>query len=112
MTASFRKLNKQQHRPSQYDCRWARGVNGWLAEPGDRDVFKVKGIKEQTWRFAAKARSFGSPPMLKMQLKNPAGQVVAKTAVVDSDEWQLDFKFPDDAEYHLECEDLFAPWRT
>lgn len=84
----------------------ARGINGWLATPGDRDLFKLSGVKDQTWRFAAKARSFGSPTMLKMQLKNPAGEIVAKTAVADADEWQFDFKFPADGEYLLECEDL------
>ena len=84
----------------------ARGVNAWLNQPGDRDVFKLVGVKDQTWRFAAKARSFGSPTMLKMQLKNPAGEVVAKTAVADTDEWLFDFKFPADGEYTLECEDL------
>ncbi len=84
----------------------ARGINGRLSAPGDRDTFKFAGIKDQTWRFAAKARSFGSPTMLKMQLKNAAGEVVAKTAVADSDEWQFDYKFPADGEYSLECEDL------
>lgn len=84
----------------------ARGVNGWLNEPGDRDVYKLTGIKDQTWRFVAKARSFGSPTMLKMQLKNAAGEVVVKTSVADADEWQFDFKFPADGDFTLECEDL------
>ena len=84
----------------------ARGINGQLAQPGDRDVYKLTGVKDQTWRFAAKARSFGSPTMLKMQLKNAANEVIAKTTVADADEWQFDFKFPADAEYVLECEDL------
>ncbi len=69
-------------------------------------MYQLNGIKDQTWRFAAKARSFGSPTMLKMQLKNAAGETVAKTAVADADEWQFDFKFPADGEYWLECEDL------
>lgn len=84
----------------------ARGINGLLATAGDRDVFKFNGVKDQTWRFAAKARSFGSPTMLKMTLKNSAGEALAKTVVADADEWQFDFKFPADAEYLLECEDL------
>ncbi len=84
----------------------AQGINGLLAVPGDRDVFKIPGKKDQTWRFAAKARSFGSPAMLKMHLKNSNGEVVAKTAVADADEWQFDVKFPADGDYLLECEDL------
>ncbi|MCC6510780.1 MAG: hypothetical protein IT423_16870, partial [Pirellulaceae bacterium] len=84
----------------------ARGLNGLLEQPADRDCYKFVGVKDQTWRFAAKSRSFGSPTMLKMTLRNAAGEVVGKTAVGDADEWQFDSKFAADGDYVLEVEDL------
>lgn len=84
----------------------ARGLNGLLEQLGDRDVFKFDGIKDQTWRIAAQTRSLGSPTLLKMIVRNAAGEVISKSNVGDSDEWQFDVKFPADGAYFLEVEDL------
>ena len=84
----------------------AHGINGLLAKPGDRDFFKLSVSKGETWRFAATSRSFGSPTLLKMTLRNAQGAVLGKTNVTDGDEWQFDVKFADDAEAILEVEDL------
>lgn len=84
----------------------ARGLNGLLQPAGDRDFYKIKAVKDQSWRFRATSRSFGSPTLLKMTLRAPDGSVLAKTGVGDTDEWQFDAKFPADGEYVLEVEDL------
>lgn len=83
-----------------------RGINGLLQKSGDRDCYKIRATKDQTWRFRAAGRSFGSPTMLKMTLRSPSGDIAGKTAVSDADEWQFDAKFPADGEYVLEVEDL------
>ncbi len=86
----------------------ARGINGLLEQPGDRDCFKLTGVKDQTWRIAARTRSFGTSTMLKMTLRNATGEIVGKTAVADTDEWQFDVKFAADGDYTLEVEDLLS----
>lgn len=84
----------------------AHGLNGMLERPGDRDVFRLHAKKDETRRIAATGRSFGSSALPKMKLTNAVGDVVGKSAVGDSDEWQFDVKFPADGEYYLEVEDL------
>lgn len=84
----------------------AVGINGLLQQPGDKDYFKLKGVKDKTVRITASSQSFGSPALLKMSLSSPDGKLLAKTAVGDSDEWQFDAKFPADGDFILEVEDL------
>lgn len=84
----------------------ARGINGLLQQTGDHDFYQLSATKDQSWRFRAASRSFGSPTLLKMTLRSSKGDVIGKTAVGDADEWQFDVKFPADGQYVLEVEDL------
>lgn len=84
----------------------ALGLNGLLEQAGDRDVYRVSGIKDRSYRVSALTRSLGSPTLLKMTMRNAAGEIIGKSAVGDADEWLFDVKFAADGEYTLEVEDL------
>ena len=84
------------------------GINGTLDAAGDQDEYVIQGIKDETVRFRSRTRSLGSTALLKMQLSNAQGQVVAESKVTDADEWSFDYKFPSDGAYRLQASDLLG----
>ena len=84
------------------------GINGRLAAAGEQDEYVIRGIKDETVRFRSRTRSLGSTALLKMQLLNTQGQVVAESKVTDADEWSFDYKFPSDGSYYLKATDLLG----
>ncbi|MGB1709055.1 MAG: hypothetical protein ACPHF4_14585, partial [Rubripirellula sp.] len=70
------------------------GINGKLAVEGEQDEYVIQGIKDETVRFRSRTRSLGATTLLKMQLENDQGLVVAESKVTDADEWSFDYKFP------------------
>ena len=84
------------------------GINGTLAAAGEQDEYVIQGVKDETVRFRSKTRSLGSAALLKMQLVNDQGQVVAASKVTDADEWSFDYKFPADGAYRLQASDLLG----
>ncbi len=84
------------------------GINGTLGVAGEQDEYVIQGIKDETVRFRSRTRSLGSTALLKMQLSNEQGQVVAESKVTDADEWSFDYKFPSDGLYRLKATDLLG----
>jgi hypothetical protein len=82
------------------------GWSGRLAQPGERDAILVSGTQGQSVRVAVRTRSLGSPTLLRMQMTNPAGQVVAESPVSDADEWSMDLTFAETGVYKMTCTDL------
>jgi hypothetical protein len=93
------------------------GICGRLTQPAERDEFAIAGTQGQTVRIMARTRSLGSPTLLRMQLANPSGQIVAESPVQDADEWSMDVSFAETGHYRLMVSDLlqrggptFAYW--
>lgn len=84
------------------------GISGQLLAAQEKDVYRLKGVKDATFRFAGRTRSLGSRALVKMQLLTADGKKVAESPVNDSDEWSFDYKFPDDGEYELAVTDLLG----
>lgn len=84
------------------------GINGQFTQAGQQDQYVIRGSKDQTVRFQSRTRSLGSLALLKMQLLNAEGQVVAESKVTDADEWSFDYKFPDNGEFRLTTSDLLG----
>ena len=84
------------------------GINGRLAVAGEQDEYVIRGVKDETVRFHSRTRSLGSTALLKMQLSDEQGQVVAESKVTDADEWSFDYKFPSDGVYRLRASDLLG----
>jgi hypothetical protein len=82
------------------------GWSGRLAQPGERDTILVSGTQGQSVRISVRTRSLGSPTVLRMQMTNPAGQVIAESPVSDADEWGLDVTFAEMGVYKMTCSDL------
>lgn len=87
---------------------WPVAISGRLATPGQRDAFPVRGQKDRTVLITSRTRSVGCPALLKMTLRKSNGDSVAETSVGNTDEWQLEYKFPDDEAYTLEVTDLLG----
>ncbi len=83
-------------------------INGTLAVPGEQDEYVIAGIKGETVRFRSRTRSLGSTALLKMQLVNDPGEVVAESKVTDADEWSFDYKFASSGAYRLRATDLLS----
>lgn len=81
---------------------------GQLLQDNQTDRFKIIGTKDQTIMVNSRTRSFGSPCLLKLQLINAEGHQVAETKPEKEDEWNLEYQFPDDAEYTLQASDLLG----
>ena len=84
------------------------GINGKLAVEGEQDEYVIQGIKDETVRFRSRTRSLGATTLLKMQLENDQGLVVAESKVTDADEWSFDYKFPSDGVFRLKASDLLG----
>ncbi len=82
------------------------GVSGGLTHPGEVDSYQLIGKKGELVRIQSQTRSLGCATLLKMQLFNAAGAMLAETKVTDSDEWSLDFTFPEAGDYRLDVADL------
>ncbi|WP_153555319.1 DUF1549 domain-containing protein [Roseimaritima sediminicola] len=82
------------------------GISGRLSEAGQSDRFAIQGQKGRAVRFQSRTRSLRSSAALQMRLRSAAGEVVAETAVDNSDEWRFDYTFAEDAVYELEVSDL------
>jgi hypothetical protein len=82
------------------------GWSGRLAQPSERDTILVSGTQGQSVRISVRTRSLGSPTLLRMQVTNPAGQVVAESPVSDTDEWRMDVSFAETGVYKMSCTDL------
>ena len=82
------------------------GWSGRLAHPSERDTILVSGVQGQSVRISVRTRSLGSPTVLRVQMTNPAGQVIAESPVSDTDEWSMDVSFPETGVYKMTCTDL------
>lgn len=102
VSAAPQYLEGQHTNPIAYPI----GINGKLTLEGEQDEYLIQGIKDETVRFRSKTRSLGSAALLKMQLANDQGQVVAESKVTDSDEWSFDYKFPSNGIFRLRASDL------
>jgi hypothetical protein len=81
-------------------------VNGAFQAQGDRDYFTFAAMKDQSLSFRGQSQSLGSPSLVFMRLYNAADGKLAETAVNDTAEWTLNYKFPADGMYTLAVEDL------
>ncbi len=84
------------------------GISGRLTEAGQRDAFNLLGTKGQQIRISSRTLSLGCPTLLKMQLFDTESNKLAETVVSESDEWALDYTFPEDGKYRLEVSDLLG----
>jgi hypothetical protein len=82
------------------------GVNGRFASPGDVDCYRLTATAGQRFLFEGIARRRGSPVDLKLQLLDPAGNVVGTAEDNGIEEGRLDYTFPADGNYVLKVSDL------
>ncbi len=81
-------------------------LNGRLDKPDDHDCFKFKAQKGQRVHCVAKTRELGSPCDVDLSLHKADGSKLAK--VREDRQTVLDADIPEDGEYTLQVEDLFA----
>lgn len=83
-------------------------VTGTLVQEQAIERWPIQGIDGLAVRFQAYGASIGCPTLLRMRLLDDSGQQVAEAAVANSDEWSVDYVFPDDRIYQLELTDLLG----
>lgn len=83
-------------------------MSGRLSQTNQRDLYRLRGTKDQTIVVSSRTRSLRSPALLKMQLVNSSGAKVAETSVSKEDESSFEYKFTDDSEYTLSVADLLG----
>ena len=84
------------------------GITGRLTKPGQVDQFSLAGTQGQTVRIQTRTRSLGLPTLLKVALLHPNGNLLAESSPNDTDEWQLDFTFPETGIYQLRATELLG----
>ncbi|MFZ4081052.1 MAG: PPC domain-containing protein, partial [Pirellula sp.] len=94
--------------PAQAPLTLPAGITGRITTPNQTDLFAITGTQGQTIQIQSFTRSLGLPTLLKIALVHPNGNVVAETAITESDEWQLEAIFPESGTYQIRATELLG----
>lgn len=84
-------------------------ISGRIAEPGDRDAFRIQLTKGQAWQFAIESRQLGYPLDAVLEVLDAAGKSLARADDNGTEaDPRLSFTAPADGEYRLVVSDLFG----
>ena len=81
-------------------------ICGRLETSRDRDLFQFTAARGTPVSFRAVTRSLNSPAIVMLRLLNAAGNQLAESPVMDTDEPTLNFAIPEDGTYKLSVEEL------
>ncbi|MBI3862389.1 MAG: PPC domain-containing protein, partial [Planctomycetia bacterium] len=83
-------------------------VNGRISQPGDVDVFGIRGTKEAVLEFDIRAARFGSPLDSVLVLVDKNGKELARSDDANLSDSFLKFTFPEDGTYFVRVEERVA----
>lgn len=82
--------------------------SGRLSAPKEVDTVWIAGNAGQAVRFQSRSRSLGSPAILRLQLIHPNGNLLAESAVGESEEATLDATLPENGTYSIRVVELLG----